>query len=155
MLEEKAIVMRRQDQQIWVETQARSSCSQCTSSGCTTSVVSKLFGVRRNLLALENTLGARVGDRVVIGIPDRLLVKASVWAYLAPLVCLIGAVMFAASAGFSDLVQVLFALAGLAGGFLGVNRILRFSGRARQFSPLLLRIDGHVVIAEPVFSKAM
>ena len=53
--------------------------------GCTTSVVSKLFGIKRNRFKLENSLGAQPGEQVVIGIPDELLVQASVRAYLLPL----------------------------------------------------------------------
>ena len=90
MLEETATVVEVIDGRLIAETESRSSCSHCSTDSCSTSVVAKLFGIRRNRLVMENTLQAKAGDRVVIGIPDNLLVQASVMAYLLPLVVMLG-----------------------------------------------------------------
>ena len=77
MLEEHGTVVGINGSLLEVETNPRSGCSSCGSGSCTTSVVAKLFNARRNLLELENSLGANVGDRVVIGISDQLGQHAS------------------------------------------------------------------------------
>lgn len=147
MLEETGTVVDVQADTLWVETISRSSCSHCSSGSCSTSVISKLFGLRRNLLQLDNTLNATQGDRVVIGIPDALLVRASIWAYLLPLLAMLLAAFVAVSLGADDSLQALLALLGLVGGFFAVRW---FTGRRRQqqlFQPRLLRIEQRLAIS--------
>ena len=139
MLEEIGSVVEVWDDTIRVETESRSACSHCSSSSCTTSVVSKLFGVRRNRLQLENSLGAKLGDQVVIGIPDSLLVKASVWAYLLPLACMLTGTALGGWFGAGEGFQSLLALAGLAVGFSIVRWTTRNPSSQRRFEPQLLR----------------
>ncbi|MBW9267878.1 MAG: SoxR reducing system RseC family protein [Candidatus Thiodiazotropha sp. (ex. Lucinisca nassula)] len=149
MLEETAMVVEANTDYLWVETRSRSGCSQCSSS-CTTSLVSKLFGMKRNRLKLENTLGVVAGDRVIVGIPDELLVKASVWAYLFPLLA-----MFAVSAtggvmGVGEGTQALLAMVGLAAGFALVRWGTSRQGARVRFRPSLLRIVSDEVEFSPV-----
>ncbi|QLQ30965.1 MAG: SoxR reducing system RseC family protein [Candidatus Thiothrix singaporensis] len=50
----------------------RSACSTCGSqSGCSTSSLSKLFGIRQQRIRLPNTFSSRIGEQVVIGVEDR------------------------------------------------------------------------------------
>ncbi|MES9812520.1 MAG: SoxR reducing system RseC family protein [Candidatus Thiodiazotropha sp.] len=142
MLEETGTVVEVWDDSLQVETQSRSACSHCSSSGCTTSVVSKLFGIKRNRLQLENSLGAKPGDRVVIGIPDDLLVRASVWAYLLPLIFMLASTALGGVFGASEGFQSLLALGGLAVGFYIVRWTTRNLSSQRRFKPRLLRIAG-------------
>ena len=81
----------------WVQTNRRSACSACGhGAGCATSVLGRLLSPgAANRLAVEDGLGVRVGDRVVIGIPDGLLVRASLAAYLLPLAALVAAAAIA------------------------------------------------------------
>ncbi len=142
MLEESGTVLAVKNDELCVETISRSSCSRCSSSGCSTSVISKLFGLRRNRIIMKNSLGAKPGDRVVIGIPDSLLVKASIWAYLLPLASMVMVAWSALLLGASDSLQALCALIGLVGGLFAVNRLTMHQVRREQFSPKLLRIQG-------------
>jgi len=139
MLEETARVIDIEDGLLIAETESRSACSHCSSSGCTTSVVAKLFGVRRNRLVMENSLDARPGDEVVIRIPDDLLVRASVMAYLLPLLTMLGAAALGDVLGMSEMFMSLLALAGLALGFLLVRWIIR-RGPEQRYRPRLSRI---------------
>ncbi len=143
MLEETVTVVAVQGDYLLAESQTRSSCSHCGSaSSCSTSVIAKLFGEKKNLLRLPNSLEARQGDRVVIGIPDDLLVRASLWAYLLPLLSMIIATLVGNQIGAGDGAQVLFALAGLAGGFILQRRYTQGEKSRQQFEPKLLRIAG-------------
>ncbi len=141
MLEETATVIAVEKDAIWVEAQSRSSCSQCSSSQCTTSVVSKLFGVKRTRFQLQpiEEMHLSPGEQVVIGIPDQLLVRASVWAYLLPLTGMIFAVLLGISTGLSEGQQSLLAITGLAIGFGIVHWKTGKKESIAGFQPQLLR----------------
>lgn len=142
MLEETGTVVKANEDWLWVETTPRSACSHCGAGSCTTSVVAKLFGTRRNQLRLPNSHGAQAGQQVVIGIPDQVLVAVSLRAYLLPLIAMIGATALAAMLRMSDLLQAFMALGGL---FLGLSLmgLATQSGKARQrYAPKLLRTLG-------------
>lgn len=138
MLEEIARVVAADNGSLWVEAQSRGTCDHCDNSSCTSSVLSKLFGARRNRLQIENSLGASTGQQVVIGIPDELLLRASVWAYLLPLVIMLLTTLVASALGMREAFQSLLALCGLAVGFL----MLHWTNQSlqQQFKPQLLRI---------------
>jgi sigma-E factor negative regulatory protein RseC len=156
MLEEIGTVVESQAGTILVETQSRSACSHCSSNGCTSSVVSKLFGVKANRLLLENRLGVQPGDRVVIGIPDDLLVRASLWAYLLPLIFMFTGPALGGALGAGEAVQSLLALLGLAVGFTIVHWSTRNLSSQRRFKPQLLRLaDGNQMRVEmPEFFRS-
>lgn len=155
MLEETARVVEVRDGVLIAETQSRSGCSHCSTESCTTSVVAKLFGVRRNRLEMENHLGARPGDQVVIGIPDRLLVRASLMAYLLPLVAMLVVTAIGDLAGMNELHLSLLALAGLAMGFFTVHRLSR-GGASQHYEPRLLRIvaSGYQRVGMPTLTRS-
>jgi len=138
MLEETATVVAVENDSVWVESESRSACSQCSSTHCSSSALSQLFSVQRNRLRLDNDLDAQVGDQVVIGIPDELLVRASVWGYLFPLLAMVGFAIAGNAWHLSEGLQVLLAMLGLAGGFYSVRLATR--GKQQKFQPQLLRI---------------
>jgi sigma-E factor negative regulatory protein RseC len=141
MLEETARVIEVKDGLLLAETEFRSSCSHCASGdSCTTSVVAKLFGNRRNRLVMENSLQAKPGDQVLIGIPDALLVRASLMAYLLPLVTMLGVTVLGDALGVEDFFLSLLALMGLAAGFYMVRWATRRAPSQQRYKPRLLRI---------------
>jgi sigma-E factor negative regulatory protein RseC len=139
MLEETARVIEVKDGLLLAETESRSGCNHCSSGNCSTSVVAKLFGVKRNRLVMENSIGARAGDQVVIGIPDALLARASVLAYLMPLVSMLGLSALGDQFGLAPIWLSLLALGGLAVGFFIVYRVTR-GWSAQRYRPQLLRL---------------
>ena len=142
MLEQDATVVKVSADQAWVEAVSRSSCSSCSAGSCSTSVVSRLFGLKKNMLQINNTLQAQIGDQVTIGIPDSVLIKASLWAYMVPLICMLLSTAFPALMGYGNSVQVLSALAGLSAGMWLVGRLTRPGKKSASFDPILLRIKG-------------
>lgn len=86
MIEEQATVIETDGDTMSVEIQQQSSCGSCSAkSGCGTNLIASLFGKRRALLSLPNSIHARPGDRVVLGIRENDLVSGSVMLYLWPL----------------------------------------------------------------------
>lgn len=140
MLEQTGTVVEANDDWLWVETQARSACSQCGAGSCSTSVIAKWFGVRRNRLRLANSLRARPGQQVVVGISDRVLVAVSLRAYLVPVLGMLGAVSLAAVVDAGEVIQALLALAGLLAGFALVGWLSGSGEAGARYSPQLLRI---------------
>ena len=140
MLEEVGTVVEAGPESILIEIQSRSACSHCTTDSCTTSVVSKLFGVKRNRFYIDNSLGANKGDRVVVGIRDDLLVKASLLAYLLPLIVMLVCAALAGALGAGEGWQSLVAMGGLALGLYLVRGSSSKGSYQKRFRPQLLRM---------------
>jgi sigma-E factor negative regulatory protein RseC len=140
MIEESALVVAVEPGFAWVETRRRSACTSCAvSSHCGTSAISKLFGARVSRLRVRDGIGVEVGDRVVIGLAEGALTRASLLAYLVPLIALMLVASAARTAGVGE---GLSALAGLLGLCLGLWASGRLTGGAvgrRGYRPLLLR----------------
>lgn len=146
MLETNGTVIRAEGAFVWVEVEAVNACTSCGSSGCTTSVVARFFGLRRNQLRLRNRLGARIGQQVMVGIPERAALLTAFYAYIFPLLAMLAAVALAIGMGWGDLVQVGAALAGL---WLGIGSAGRFVERAQRnprWAPRLRRVIGPVCV---------
>lgn len=90
-----------------------SACGKCGDKG---GCGKPQAGPRR--YAVRNTVGARVGDRVLLSVPDGAVLKAAILSYLMPLVFVIGGAA-AGTAWFGDgLPAVAGAGAGLAAGLI-------------------------------------
>lgn len=140
MIEETAVVVAHEPGIAWVETSRRNACGACNQSAdCGGALLSRLFAPGANRLALEDRLGVAIGERVVIGIPDSLLVRASLIAYLLPLLTLVlGAVL---AEGW-QLAEIEVALTGIAGLGVGIWLTGHLTGGAQgrqRYRPLLLR----------------
>ncbi len=144
MIEEIATVIKTEGETMSVEIQRQSSCGACSvKSGCGTNLIASLFGKRRAMLSLPNTIHARPGDRVVLGIRENDLVKGSIRLYLLPLAGL----LLGALAGHLLAGTELFSI---AGGLLGMFAVLQ-GLKFRQVAPdiRVLRRE-HALNIEPV-----
>lgn len=133
----------------WVETRRKAVCDSCSvQKGCGTSVLARLFGRRMARVRVRNTLDARVGDEVIVGIEDGLLVRSSVAAYLMPLIwMLLGAIgggMIAEALQWPAVegVSAVGGLLGLAAGFASLRRYARISAAAGTGHPVLVAYAG-------------
>ena len=78
MIEEQGKVVALQNDWVWVETERKTACGQCSvSKGCGTSVLANVFGKKANSIAVMKTLPVKIGDEVIIGIEENSLVKGS------------------------------------------------------------------------------
>lgn len=135
MLEEQATVVSLEADAVWVEADRRKGCERCEAGqGCGGGVLGRLV-VRgtSHVRALNDIPDLAVGDDVVLGLDESLLVRGSVMTYLVPLLCmLLAAIITDQFLHTTDLAVAAFGALGLAAGLL----ILR--GYTRQ---LLLRGD--------------
>ena len=87
MIEEQGRVVATEPGAVWVETVRRSTCSSCSANaGCGQGLMQRLgVGAGRARVRALSELSLRVGDAVVLGIHEDLLLRASVLFYLFPL----------------------------------------------------------------------
>lgn len=89
MVTEQATVVAVEGQRAWVEAQRLASCGGCeSSSSCGTSAFSKVVGNRSFRVEAKNALGAKVGDRVILSVSERGLMRGAALLYLVPLLAL-------------------------------------------------------------------
>tara|TARA_R110002072_G_scaffold184083_1_gene340375 strand:- start:9539 stop:10036 length:498 start_codon:yes stop_codon:yes gene_type:complete len=156
MIEERALVLEtRFDETDFscqlarVKVQRTSACERCSlKSGCGQSALTKLSSNQCLELDVENTLGAKPGDEVLIAIPESGLVSASVRVYFIPLILMVlGAVMGGIIDPVDEIWTVIFSVLGLVAGFSWA----RFSSQKQAFNPVFLpkmtKITGRISIA--------
>ena len=133
----------------WFEPEQTTSCGLCASSaacGVTSSATGSGAGIgsiaRRiefRRFPLDNANQLHVGERVVIGVDDRSLIKASLTAYAIPLVTALTAGGFTQGAYGDDLLTMAAMATGLFGGLLIARIVARTLTRRGELSPRFLR----------------
>jgi sigma-E factor negative regulatory protein RseC len=120
MVEVEVRVARVEGDRAWVESNRASACEQCSSgAGCGTRLFASVFGAKPVQIAVPNSLGVRVGELAILGLPEQLMVLGSLRLYLLPLLGLmLGAILGAAldewlAVGFAELWSILLGLLGL------------------------------------------
>jgi sigma-E factor negative regulatory protein RseC len=149
MIETSATVVDLGPGVAWVETVRQSACGHCEGAGsCGTSVLAKLFGPSRSRLQIDDPQGLRVGEQVVIGIPDGTLVRASFVAYLLPLLFLVATAGLATSLRVGEGTVALVGIAGLGMGLWLSGRLTGGQSARGRYRPILVRRSASVVIPD-------
>ena len=145
IVEEPGVVVSLDGSSASVAPVTQSGCQSCASSGsCGTSLLAPLFTNKQRLLVADNTIKARPGDEIIIGLNRTALVSASLLVYLLPLLALVlGAVageVFAKSVGLesSEIIAILSGLGGALLTFIVVSRIIRSASFSAFFKPFLI-----------------
>lgn len=117
MLEHNGKVVAATPASVLIETEQRSACGHCSvGERCGTSVIAGMFKRRANTIRLDNSLDLQAGDDVVIGIPEQLLLRAALWAYMVPMLFMITFALIVSTAGYADWVVFVASIAGLLNG---------------------------------------
>lgn len=120
MIEIPARVVRTQDATAWVVAVAPTSCGACGGNGCGSSIFSRVFHGSEQEYPVDNPIAARAGENVVVGVPDGSIFKATLAAYLVPLLLLLlGAIL---GARFGDAAAVGGGALGLVGAYFWMRR---------------------------------
>ena len=131
----------------WVETIRSSTCGSCAArKGCGHGLMNSLGDGSRGYVRVlpgECSLGdCRVDDEVLISIPEEVILRGSMIAYLLPVLCMLGVAALAAQLvpGFADAMAALGAVLGLGLGF-GLVRWHGWRHRHDQsFQPVLVEV---------------
>lgn len=152
MIEERGRVLSVEQGAVWVETVRRSACDTCQArSGCGQSVLQRLgLGARQGFVRVlheRNASGYRVGDEIIIGIPENAVLHGSAVVYLLPLVTLFAGALLAQAFGAAESSIVVAGLFGMGLGFAAV----RWHGRRVGDNPAYMpRVVGRAMDAPGV-----
>ncbi|MCE5182469.1 MAG: SoxR reducing system RseC family protein [Betaproteobacteria bacterium] len=142
MIETEAIVVKLENAVAYVQAERKSSCSGCNESNCGTSVLASFLGQKAPLYRARNEIGAKIGDRVVVGMNETGLFKGTLLFYILPLLLLFAGALagsaLAVTAETRDGYSVVGAAIGLAAGFLGLKFLSARLGMGEQFQPVIL-----------------
>jgi sigma-E factor negative regulatory protein RseC len=150
MIEEIASVIAVEGDVAIIRVEKTSSCGSCQASGsCGTSSLAAFFNFQPPQLKIRNTLDAKPGDQVVVGIEENSLVAGSFLIYIVPLLLLILFAVVAMAlgsgldAGDQELLQTFAGLLGLMVGLVIV----------KQQSPRLFRDMNSTILVRIIQQK--
>ncbi len=143
MIEETGRVVAVEDSTLWVETIRKASCDSCAAQkGCGHSVLAKLGDGKNHVRVLNpssNSHSFTVGDDVVIGVPEDVVVIGSMIAYLLPLISLLAFSVAGQLLLSSEGYTILFGMFGLALGFAVVRWHFLIKRDDARFQPSVIR----------------
>ncbi|HUX63853.1 SoxR reducing system RseC family protein [Sulfuricella sp.] len=152
MVEGIAHVVAVEGTMAWLEPEQTTSCGSCASSSAcgAKGIGTTASRLEARRFSLENQAGLAVGERVVVGIRENALVKASLTAYAIPLATALIAGTLAQWAEGRDGIT----MAAMAGGLLlglGLARLgaSRLSTRG-ELAPRFLRRADAAIVCHPV-----
>lgn len=144
MLETRATVIRVEGTEAIVEAEQGGGCGSCGGGkGCSSGKLSQMLCVRPREFRVTNEVNARVGDQVLVGVADGLLLRSALILYGLPMLllfagALLGASWMAGGEAGRDAGAAVGAAAGLAAGFV----LARFAAsRRRVGSPAIIRLQ--------------
>jgi sigma-E factor negative regulatory protein RseC len=150
LIEETGIVTAVTDVRASVVRGAAAPCGGCSTAGqCGTSVLQNFFRRRQRSLDAWDPVGARPGDRVVVGISEGTLQRASWIAFFLPLVGLfVGAMLgewLTVAGSDGELAAITGGLIGLFVGLVAARKIgERLLGNPQRYAKIL-----RVIAREP------
>ena len=145
MIEEQAQVVEISGDQLILQAQTKSSCGSCAAKkGCGTSVLSKVVGRKFTRFQAENSVEAKVGDTVIVGISEQALLRGSLMMYIIPIM---GMLVFALVSDHlldllvknRDLMIAASGIAGLVSGSLLSRWYFQRRDNVHRFRPVVLR----------------
>ncbi len=122
MIEEYAIVTGQVETQATLEIERRTACALCGQKrGCGNAAWGKLLGHSRHEFTAENSINAKVGDSVVVGIDEHAVLNSAFFLYVVPLFTMLIATVLADRFFNNQFYVILAALLGLVLGFFWVK----------------------------------
>ena len=146
MIEQTAKVLRSENDKIFVEVNSQSSCSSCSAkAGCGKSLLDNVFRKKPLNISVENTLGAKVNDNVIVGLNESALLQVSFYLYLLPLLSMLLAAIVAVylmPGSYSEISSIVAAIFGLFAGSRYSRGVLnkKEKSQSRIFRPVLLKV---------------
>jgi len=142
MVFESGRVVAIESDSLWVETIQRSTCGSCAAQkGCGQSLLAKI-GIKtsylRVLLEGQKSSDFAIDDEVQIGIPDDIIVKSSLFAYLVPIILLLVFATVAQEFFVNELYVIASGLLGLLLGGVFIQLFSHWHRHNSRYQPVLL-----------------
>ena len=133
MIEEFAVVTKRFDDHVMLEIERRTACGLCGQKrGCGNATWGKLLGHNGHEFSAENAINANVGDSVVVGIDERIVLSSAFYLYIVPLFTMLIGTLLADYLFNNEFYVMLSAALGLLIGFAWVKGHLIGYGRTKK-----------------------
>jgi sigma-E factor negative regulatory protein RseC len=133
MIEEFAVVTKRIDDHVMLEIERRTACGLCGQKrGCGNATWGKLLGHDSHEFPADNPINANVGDSVVVGIDEHIVLSSAFYLYVVPLITLLVATVLADTFFNNEFYVMLAAAFGLLLGFAWVKRHLIGYGTTKK-----------------------
>ncbi|VAW91194.1 hypothetical protein MNBD_GAMMA23-309 [hydrothermal vent metagenome] len=151
MIEQAAKVLRSENDKIFVEVNSQSSCGSCSAkAGCGKSLLDNVFKTKPLNISVDNTLGAKVNDDVIVGLNESALLQVSFYLYLLPLLSMLFASIMAVylmPAPYSEISSIAAAVIGLFAGSRYSRGVLNKKEISQQqkFQPVLLKVMPNIL----------
>ncbi len=144
MIEEQAVITKQDGDLVTLEIERQTACSLCGQTrGCGNATWGKLLGHDQHRVEVKNTLGAKVGDLVMVGLEEKIVLNAAMFLYVLPLAAMLIGALIAHWTWHADLAVMMGSVAGLVIGFLITKRCYQPQhGRTSKTYAKLLRFAG-------------
>lgn len=133
MIEEFAVVTKRFDDHVMLEIERRTACGLCGQKrGCGNATWGKLLGHDSHEFPADNAINANVGDSVVVGIDERIVLSSAFYLYVVPLFTMLVGAVLADTLLNNEFYVMLAAALGLLLGFAWVKGHLVGYGKIKK-----------------------
>ncbi|MGB0128232.1 MAG: SoxR reducing system RseC family protein [Rhodocyclaceae bacterium] len=144
-METEAVVTRIEGTDVMVELANRSAgCGRCHEpGGCGggSNLFGQLFGTRTSVFRVRNSIGAQVGERVLVRLGEREILRTALAAYFLPIVLLVagafGGMVLAETP--NDSAAFTGGIVGFAAGVLAVTIYQSRARKSGSLQPVLTR----------------
>ena len=127
MIEEQAIVIKASKERVTLEVVRSKPCELCGQvRGCGNSIWGKIFSHQSGHIETHNKLNAKLGDIVILGIDETLMLKSSLMLYGVPLLLMFLGMVIANSFAkeMTELYTLVGAVLGLSLGVVMIKRVI-------------------------------
>jgi len=151
MIEEFAVITRRMDDHVMLEVERRTACGLCGQKrGCGNATWGRLLGHESHEFAADNPIDANVGDSVVVGIDENVVLSSAFYLYVVPLLTMLIGAVLADTLLKNQFYVILAAALGLLLGFAWVKGHLVGYGNnkkryAKKYRAVVLRYADETV----------
>jgi sigma-E factor negative regulatory protein RseC len=122
MIEEFAVVTKRLDDHVMLEIERRTACGLCGQKrGCGNATWGKLLGHDSHEFPADSAIDVNVGDSVVVGIDERIVLSSAFYLYVVPLITMLLGAVLADTLFDNEFYVMLAAASGLLLGFAWVK----------------------------------
>ena len=126
MIEQQARVIEIDGDTVWLEAERESTCSDCqVKQGCGTGLLAKHVGKKFSKISVHKTTDTKMGEVVMLVIPEEALLQGAALMYLLPLTLLFLFSIITRSFDLGEGAEILAGLTGLVTGFAVVKENLR------------------------------
>lgn len=147
MIEEHAIILstenHSENQSIaTIEVVRKTACGLCGKTrGCGNAVWGKIFAHKTTSFKAQNTIDAKVGQSVIVGIDESALMKSALLIYMVPLATMLIGAILVSLVSSSDVAAMLGAVAGVIIGYFWVKAHTTVRAYYQSHQPKILRLD--------------